>query len=563
VTTSEKLAALREKLPLYGIAGIIQPVHDEFMSEYPPACYQRVARVTGFTGSAGTLVVLQDKAALFVDGRYTLQAAAEIDTALVQVINSGDVTPEQWLAEELKNTQIGYDANLFTPNMIERAEKALEKSSVQLVPCPNLVDAVWTDRPAEPATRIFLHDEKFAGETASSKRLRIAALVKKQGAEAALLTAPESVCWLLNIRASDVECTPLLLARAIIHADSTVEIFTDPVRLPRLADVTAYPASEMKARIRKLSRKTVLCDYAQISMSVRTMLDEAKVNIINATDPCLLPKACKNIVQIAGIREAHIRDGAAIVKLLRWIDNHPNIETVSEMDVADKLLGFRKQGQFFVEPSFPTIAGSGPNGAIVHYRATEKTNRKLKRGELLLLDSGGQYPDGTTDITRTIAIGEPSAEHKDRFTRILKGHIAIATATFPEGTPGSLLDPLARAPLKEIGLDYDHGTGHGVGQFLGVHEGPQRISKRAGDVPLEVGMVVSNEPGYYKTGEYGIRIENLVVVVEKEDGILGFETLTCAPIDKRLVDESMLTADEKRWLDDYHAWVERGLTGLL
>ena len=546
----EKLTALRNLFARHDITGFLQPVHDEFMSEYPPACFQRLAWLSGFTGSAGALLVLADRAVLFTDGRYTLQAAAQLDSALFSVMNSGDMTPEKWLARYVPEAVVGYDPALFTSAMVQRMSKL-----ARLAPVPNLVDAIWQDRPAVSATRIFLHDEKFAGESSKSKCTRLAVTLKEQGADAAFIAAPESVCWLLNIRAHDVECTPLALVRAVLYADGTVDLFVDSQRVPPLPSHihTVYPPP-----LEKLSGKSVLCDEAQMPVLLLGALEKAGVYIVRGEDPCTLPKACKNPTQVEAIRRAHLRDGKAVAKLLAWINNHSDIETISEMEVAAKLLTFRAEDETFVEPSFPTIAGAGEHGAIVHYRADEASNRRLKKGELLLLDSGGQYPDGTTDITRTIAIGTPSAEHKDRFTRVLKGHIAVATATFPKGTRGSQLDGLARHFLWEVGLDYDHGTGHGVGQFLGVHEGPQRISKRGGDAVLEVGMVISNEPGYYKNGEYGIRIENLVVVVEKENGFLGFDTITRVPLDEKLIDFSMLTAAEKQWLETYQAWAEQG-----
>ncbi len=531
--TIEKLAALRKSFTTKAITGYLQPVHDEFLSEYPPSCFQRVQFLCGFSGSAGTLVVLEDKAALFVDGRYTLQAAAEVDGALFEIYNSGDISPENWLARFHAGEKIGYDAALCTPNALARCKNPM-------VAVGNLVDSIWQNRPAIPATEIFAHDEKYAGESAQSKCARLAESLKEKNVDAVFLAAPESVCWLLNIRARDVECTPLVLARALLYSDGRAELLRGDVLLPALAG------------------KRVLVDESQTSVAALSALENAGAILVKGSDPCTLPKACKNAVQLAGIRAAHLRDGVAIRKLLAWLEGHNAITSVSEIEVADKLLSLRQENALFVEPSFPTIAGSGGNGAIVHYRANEKTNRKLGEGELLLLDSGGQYLDGTTDITRTIAIGSPSAEHKDRFTRVLKGHIALATAVFPEGTRGSQLDALARQYLWQVGLDYDHGTGHGVGQFLGVHEGPQRISKRGGDAPLEVGMIVSNEPGYYKTGAYGIRIENLVVVVEKENGALGFDTITCAPLDEKLIDHALLTEAEKAWLVSYQAWAKQG-----
>lgn len=561
--TSEKLTKLRALFATYGIHGYFQPVHDEYMSEYPPACFQRAAWLSGFTGSAGTVVVLTDKAALFVDGRYTLQAAAEADTKLFSIYNSGDISPFDWAASEAKGA-MGYDPALFTPAMAERMEKSLKRKNVALIAVPNLVDAVWDNQPPAPATDVFLHEEKYAGESSAEKCARLAKDLKASGNDAAFISAPDSVCWLLNIRAHDVECTPLVLARALLHQDGTVDLFIDPARLPKLpAHIRAQHVSELASMAQHMAGKKILCDDTQTPQSLMELFARMKIDVVRGVDPCVLPKACKNATQLTGIKNAHVRDGAAIVKLLHWLDKHSDIETVSELEVASTLLAFRSEDRSFVESSFPTIAGSGPNGAIVHYRANEKTSRTLKRGELLLLDSGGQYRDGTTDITRTIAIGAPTAEQKDRFTRVLKGHIALARATFPKGTRGSQLDVLARQYLWEVDLDYDHGTGHGVGQFLGVHEGPQRISKRGGDAELQIGMILSNEPGYYKTGEYGIRMENLVAVIPKGKNFLGFDTITCAPIDTRLVDPNLMNEEEKAWLMNYHAWVISALSPLL
>jgi len=558
VQVNERLGSLRGKLE--GIDGIIVPVHDEYMSEYPPACYQRVAWLSGFSGSAGTLVVLLGKAALFTDGRYTLQAAKQASREFFEIHNSADLLPEQWVCRELKDAKIGYDPALFTPNMLERIEKTCSKSNITLVPVNDPVGAVWQDRPATPATPVFLHDDHYAGESADSKCQRLAKELRSQGVDAAFISAPESVCWLLNIRAHDVECTPLVLARAILYADGQVDLFIDPRRMPQMkTKLHLVQPLKMSERLAALEGKKILCDAAQTPVSLVDALKKAGAVIVKGEDPCTLPKACKNEVQVKGIRAAHLRDGKAVARLLEWIRTHGDIETVGEMEVADRLQAFRAEDESFVEPSFPTIAGAGEHGAIVHYRADEASDRKLRKGELLLLDSGGQYPDGTTDITRTIAIGTPTPEHIDRFTRVLKGHIAIALATFPKGTRGSQLDSLARAPLWDLGLDYDHGTGHGVGQFLGVHEGPQRISKRGGDAELKPGMIISNEPGYYKAGEYGIRIENLVVVVEKPGGFLGFETLTCAPLDEKLIDHAELSEAEAEWLGRYQQWVKDSL----
>jgi Xaa-Pro aminopeptidase len=533
---TEKLKNLRELLNKQDLDAWLQPVHDEWFGEYPPACNRRVEWISGFSGSAGLAIIGREQAVLLTDGRYTLQARAQVP-AQFEVQNSGDISAQKWLADNFTNgARVGYDPKLYTRAMLDK----LAGGKIELVASENLIDKLWSDRPPAPATKVFEHELKYSGESADSKKKRIAEIIKKSGADAAFISAPESVCWLLNIRARDTENTPLHLARAIVDESGNVEFFEDDAK--------------------KFAGKKILFDQQNTSVFITDLLEKAGVISQSGEDPCTLPKAIKNDVEIAGIRKAHIRDGAAVTKLLYWLAQQKN---VSELEVVDKILEFRKSQENFLEPSFDTIAGSGANGAIVHYRATAETNRKLQTNELFLLDSGGQYLDGTTDITRTVAIGAPSAEHKKMFTLVLKGHIALATAIFPEGTRGSQLDALARQYLWHAGADYDHGTGHGVGCFLGVHEGPQRVSKRAGDAALMAGMVLSNEPGYYKAGEYGIRIENLVAVVPAGEKFLKFETLTCAPIDKNLVDFSLLTEAEKTWLTDYHKWVAETLKPFL
>ncbi len=552
---------IRKLLVKQAVDGFIQPVNDEYMSEYPPASNQRVAFVSGFQGSAGTVVVLKEKAGLFTDGRYTLQAKNEVDSAVFEQHNSGTLAPEVWVAENLPSgAKLGYDAKMYTASAVKRIEVVLAKKNIAFMPVGNLIDRVWEARPPQPATSVFIHDIKYAGESSADKRARIAAQVVKDGADAAVLATPDAVCWLLNVRGRDVESTPLVLSCAVIDREGKVQFFVDPARCD--ANVRAHLGNQVELvhpdnlaqQLAALGsqKKRVLCDPASVPVWFTQKLKDAGASIVEATDPCVLPKAMKNEVELQGIASAHIRDGVAIVKLLHWLGGAAQ---VTEMEVSDKLREFRALHPMFVEPSFATISGSGPNGAIVHYRVSEQSDRTLVRGELFLLDSGGQYPDGTTDITRTVVVGEPSEEHRDRFTRVLKGHIGIANAKFPEGTSGSQLDVLARQHLWQVGLDYDHGTGHGVGCFLGVHEGPQRISKRGGDAALRPGMIVSNEPGYYKTGAYGIRNENLVKVVRLEGASLGFETLTCAPIDTRLVMVEMLTQEEISWLNQYHEWV--------
>lgn len=582
---TDKIIRLREMFALHGIDAYLQPVHDEWMSEYPPACNRRVEWLTGFSGSAGMVVVTTDKAAIFVDGRYTLQARGQAG-AEYMVFNSADITPQEWLCKQLQSgAKIGYDPKLYTKVMLDKfiCQPALVAGSGtanevnDFIPVANLIDMLWQNRPPAPATALFIHDIAYSGETSSSKRTRVAEAIKKSGADAAFSSSPECVNWLLNIRARDVENTPLCLAYAIIDTQGDVRLFIDPERCNAAlrehlgSGVKICSPDALEPELHAFSQKTILFDSQTMSVWAMDLFHKAGAVLLAGQDPCLLLKAIKNPVELAGIRNSHIRDGVAVTKLLFWLEEQENI---TELEVVDKLLLLRMQNDLFLEPSFDTIAGSGAHGAIVHYRSTQESNRALRKGELFLLDSGGQYFDGTTDITRTVAIGAPDAEHKDRFTRVLKGHIALAVARFPEGTSGSQLDILARQYLWQDGIDYDHGTGHGVGCFLSVHEGPQRISKRAGDPPLVTGMVLSNEPGYYKTGEYGIRIENLVEVVEKSFAenrkelgwkelggkkFLGFNTLTCVPIDRKLIDITLLSNAEKEWLNNYHNWVKTEL----
>lgn len=566
-----KLAGLRAWMQENNIHAYLQPVHDEYLNEYPPACARRVEWLTGFNGSAGMVAVTLEKAAFFTDGRYTLQAKAQVPSVF-EPYNSENVSTGEWVTKQLHTGQrVGYDARLFTKGMVKRLEMALKKQVLLLTPVANPIDALWNDRPSAPDSKIVVHELKYTGKSSAEKRKAIAKAVEAAGADSAVIASPDSLCWLLNIRADDVEGSPLLLAPAILDKTGEVWLFVDSARCN--AQVSAHLGKDVRLcapetladALKEKGREgqRVLCDPATTPVWYSQMLADSGAKIVEAPDPCILPKAMKNKVELAGIRKAHLRDGVAIAKLLCWLEQETARGKISELMVGEKLFELRSESKLFHGISFNTIAGSGPNGAIVHYRATEKTNRMLKKGELFLLDSGGQYPDGTTDITRTVAIGKPTAEHKDRFTRVLKGHIALAMAKFPEGTSGSALDSLARQYLWEAGLDYDHGTGHGVGHFLNVHEGPQRIGKRGGDASLAPGMLISNEPGYYKTGKYGIRIENLVIVTPAEKGenrnFLGFETVTCAPIDIRLVNAKMLTPAEKRWLNQYHQWVYKNL----
>jgi Xaa-Pro aminopeptidase len=568
-----RLDLLREELARRRIDGFIVPRADEHQGEYVPSCGQRLAWLTGFTGSAGMAIVLKDRAALFVDGRYTLQAAAQADTGLFEIRHLVDEPPAKWLAAALaKDIAVGYDPWLHTPQEVERLKAGAARAGGSLAAVDsNPVDRVWPGRPPTPLAPVVPHPERFAGESAAQKRARLGRALAGEGVAAAVLTMPESIAWLLNIRGGDVPHTPLPLSFALLGDDGGVTLFIDRRKLMpglerhlgnqvAIAEPARFgPALDALAQ----SGRRVQVDPATAASWVFDRVIAAGGQLHRAADPCLLPKACKNPVELDGTRAAHRRDGAALTRFLAWLAQEAPRGHLREIAASDRLEALRREGDLFRDLSFPTISGAGSNGAIVHYRATPDSEKRLEPGNLYLLDSGAQYLDGTTDITRTVAIGPPSPEMRDRFTRVLKGHIALATAHFPKGTTGTQLDAFARRALWEQGLDYDHGTGHGVGSYLGVHEGPQRISKAPNMQPLLSGMIVSNEPGYYKTGAYGIRIENLVVVQKlangagKADGrdMLGFETLSLAPIDRALIDRDLLDAGEIAWLDAYHARV--------
>jgi Xaa-Pro aminopeptidase len=574
---AERLMLLREKLAAGGLAGFIVPRADEHQGEYVPLRGQRLAWLTGFTGSAGAAVVLKDRAAIFVDGRYTLQAGAQVDTKLFEIHHLIEEPPAAWLAEAAaKGDVIGYDPWLHTPQEVERLRAGVERAGASLRAVEtNPLDQAWGGRPAAPLAPVFAQPDEFAGETAADKRARIGNALAGDGAAAAVLTMPESIAWLLNIRGGDVPHTPLPLSFAILKTDGAVTLFIDRRKLTPGLDrhlgnaVTIEAPDRLGAALDALAREgQVQVDPATAASWVFDRLGKAGAQIHRAADPCMLPKACKNKVELAGTREAHRRDGAAVTRFLAWLAREAPKGGLTEIAASDRLEAFRKEGRYFRDLSFPTISGAGSNGAIVHYRASPETEKRLDPGTLYLLDSGAQYLDGTTDITRTIAIGAPSGEMRENFTRVLKGHIALATARFPKGTTGSQLDGFARRALWQAGLDYDHGTGHGVGSYLSVHEGPQRISKAPNAQALLPGMIVSNEPGYYKTGAYGIRIENLIVVQpEKIDSaereMLCFETITLAPIDRNLVARELLDRDEAAWLDAYHARVKETIGPLV
>ena len=578
-STPERLARLRAELARQGLDGFIVPRGDEHQGEYVPPRAERLAWLTGFTGSAGAAVVLADKAAIFVDGRYTLQVRAQVPGELFSFHHLVEEPPSAWIAEALgKDAALGYDPWLHTPSERERYAAAAAKAGGSLVACAaNPIDAVWAGQPPPPIAPVVPHPLAFAGKASAEKCLELAAALAAESIDAAVVTAPDSIAWLLNIRGGDVPHTPLPLSFALLGADGSVELFCDPRKLvPGLAAqlgnaVRVRPREEFPTTLDELGRgkKRVAADPASAAAFIFDRLERAGAEIVKRADPCALPKACKNAVELAGMRAAHLRDGAALTRFLAWIKSEAPAGGVSESAAAERLHSLRRQGEHFRDLSFSTIAGSGPNGAIVHYRVSAASDRRLAPGELFLVDSGAQYLDGTTDVTRTLAIGAPSAEMRERFTRVLKGHIALASVSFPAGTSGSQLDVLARAALWQAGLDYDHGTGHGVGSYLGVHEGPQRISKIPNTVALKPGMIVSNEPGYYKTGAYGIRIENLVAVVKAggngagEREMLAFETLTLAPIDFDLVEPALMSAGEIAWLDAYHARVRGSLAPLV
>lgn len=572
-----RLVLLRRELVARGLDGFIVPRADEHQGEYVPSCGQRLAWLTGFTGSAGLAIVLSDRAAIFVDGRYTLQAAAQVDTSLFEIHHLIEEPASRWISGALtRGAVLGYDPWLHTPNDVERFRVGAQKAGAELrAVTENPLDRVWSDRPAAPMAPVVAHPERFAGEDAQSKRTRLGRALAEEGVAAAVLTMPESIAWLLNIRGGDVPHTPLPLSFAILRQDGSVTLFIDRRKLaPGLErhlgnGVTVLPPEALGPALDALAAEggRVQVDPATAASWVLDRVETAKAEIHRAADPCLLPKACKNSTEIDGTRAAHRRDGAALTRFLAWLSREAPKGGLAEIAASNRLEAIRREGEHFRDLSFPTISGAGPNGAIVHYRATPETEKQLEPGGLYLLDSGAQYLDGTTDVTRTVAIGEPTQEMRDRFTRVLKGHIALATVRFPGGTTGTQLDALARRALWQRGLDYDHGTGHGVGSYLGVHEGPQRISKAPNLQPLLPGMIVSNEPGYYKTGAYGIRIENLVLV-QSTDGLaeretLGFETLTLAPIDRNLIERSLLDDDEIAWLDAYHERVRETLTPLV
>ena len=573
-----RVAALRTELARRGLTGFVVPRSDRHQNEYVPASEERLAWLTGFTGSAGAAIVLMERAVLFVDGRYTLQVREQVDTSLFAIEHLVETPPDRWIETNLTSAdRLGYDPWLHTVESAERLAKACAAAGATLVAVePDLIDAIWRDRPGPPLGAVTLHDLRFAGEAAEEKLARIRAELAKLRADALVVSDPHAVAWAFNIRGADVAHTPLPLAFAVVPQAGRPALFVDGRklsndvrdRLEGLADVRE-PADFVQA-VAALgqARKTVRLDQATAADALARLIITHGGKVARGACPIALMKAVKNQVEISGARAAHIRDGAAVTRFLAWFDREAARGTLTEIDAVAALESFRRDSGQLKDISFPTISGAGPDGAIVHYRVTSKTNRGIAPGELFLIDSGGQYQDGTTDITRTVAVGEPTAEMRERFTRVLKGHIAIARAVFPDGTTGAQLDSFARQFLWVQGLDFDHGTGHGVGSYLSVHEGPARISK-LGTTALRRGMILSNEPGYYKAGAYGIRIENLVLVVEAaavpdaEKPLNAFETLTLAPIDRRLIVANMLTPEETEWLDGYHTRVAQTLSPLV
>ena len=567
---ADRLAALRDQLKRDRLDGFVVPLTDEHMSEYVGSYAQRLEWLTGFKGSAGSAVVLPELAAIFTDGRYTLQVRSQVSGSEWSYQSVPETSAAEWLREHApQGARIGYDPWLHTTDWVKQAKEQLAAKGAELVPVGvNPIDRVWADRPAPSKARLVVQRNELAGQSSADKRQQMADWLSENNADAAVLAALDSIAWTFNLRGADVSHTPVALAYAIVNRDGTAELFVDPdkvgdeVKAHLGNGVRLHDRSAFEPYLKGLEGKRVAVDPERSVAAIGQALDEAKAVTWRVRDPAVLPKAIKNKAEIAGHQAAQARDGAAIVRFLKWVEAEAPSGKLDELIASDKLQAIRAEGGMLKDLSFDTISGSGPNGAIVHYKASAETNRAITMNSLYLVDSGGQYEDGTTDITRTLAIGEPTSEMRDRFTRVLQGHIGIATALFPKGTRGSQLDSFARKALWDAGLDYAHGTGHGVGAFLSVHEGPQRISpvgsaQAGGDEPLQAGMILSNEPGYYKTGEYGIRIENLVLVVEKkvagaEKAMLGFETLTFAPIERQLIATEMLSAKEIAWVDGYH-----------
>jgi Xaa-Pro aminopeptidase len=571
VNLSDKLSQIRQEMTARSLDAYMIPRADEYLGEYVPPQNERLEWVSGFTGSAGAVIVLLDRAAIFVDGRYTIQVRQQVPGDLFEYHHIVDEPPIQWLAEQLdQSAQVGIDSRTLNFNQYEAHRSSLAKKDIQLVEvAENLVDLHWQDRPQPEIQQAMLLAENYTGESSETKRRRIGAEIARAEAEVALISQLDSIAWLLNIRGADVPRLPVLLGFAILEANGEMTLFTDPRKLPNDfqshvgVGVTVRDENLLAEQLTALGeQKTrVLADPATANAWCQLRALDAGCQLVAGIDPVLVPKAQKNATELAGMRNCHVRDGIAVSRYLAWIEREVSAgKLYDEGYLADQLERFRREGDDIHDLSFDTISAAGVNGALCHYNHMNGTPAMLERDNLYLVDSGGQYSDGTTDITRTVVIGEPSDEHRKMFTLVLKGHIALANAVFPKGTKGVQLDVLARQYLWQEGLDYDHGTGHGVGAFLSVHEGPQRIGKAGADQVLLPGMVLSNEPGYYKEDAYGIRCENLVIVVERDDGMLAFETITFVPFDPRLIETSMLSEQELNWLNSYHSKVRDKLS---
>jgi Xaa-Pro aminopeptidase len=577
--SGDRVTALLRELKSRRLKGFLVPHSDQHQNEFLPPSEERLAWLTGFTGSAGVAIITDKGSALFVDGRYILQARKQADTKEFEILQVPEAKPSTWLKETLtRGNTVGYDPALHTIKEIERLTTTLSAAGIRLTPVEeNPIDKLWEkERPKPSAAPIGPHPLEFAGRGAGEKIAEVQAKLAEDEQDAVLLTAPDSICWLFNIRGGDIKHTPVALAFAIVPATGRPTLYIDPAKVGDNVRNTLAPYTdiakpeELDEALKKFAEEKakVRLDPGSASMRFARILEDNGAKFVPDDDPCTLPKAIKNKAEIAGMRAAQARDGAAMARFLAWIDEVSESGRVDEVSAAMKLEDFRRQSGQLKDISFDTISASGPHGAVVHYKPTNDSKRVLDKGSLYLIDSGAQYVDGTTDVTRTVAVGNPSAEMKRHYGLVLKAHIAIATARFPKGTRGQDLDPFARRPLWDAGLDFDHGTGHGVGSYLSVHEGPQRLS-RLGTVELEPGMILSNEPGYYREDKYGIRLENLVLVTppEKIEGgereMMGFETLTLVPFDRRLIDPKQFDKWELAWLNEYHARVRREIEPLL
>lgn len=571
MTFTDRLACVRQQMTAQGLDALIVPRADEYLGEYIPAHNERLRWISGFTGSAGVVIVLADRAAIFVDGRYTVQVRKQVPGDLFEFLHLIDTPHLDWLADQLEpGSSVGYDPRTHPYNWQQEAEQTFSKAGLDFLGLDrNLVDACWEDRPEAAAHTAILLPDSLTGRSSAEKRHAIAASVTEKGADAALVFAADSLAWLLNIRGQDVPCLPVVLGIGLLHADGRLQFFTDPAKIPGGFNehvgegVEVLPESAAESAFQALSGKKVLADPATANAWCQLSLKRAGAETIEGDDPVIVVKACKNSAEVDGMRAAHLRDGLAMVRFLAWLDGEVNAGRLhSEGELSDQLLAFRSEGHHFQGTSFDTISAAAGNAAMCHYNHLNfDATSHLEMDSVYLVDSGAQYLDGTTDVTRTVAIGKPGEEIRRRFTLVLKGHIALDQAVFPEGTNGTHLDVLARQFLWREGLDYDHGTGHGVGSFLSVHEGPQRIAKPFNGHALQAGMVISNEPGFYKDDAYGIRCENLVVVRNADPGheegprMFRFEALTAVPFDNRLIDTHLLSAAELAWINDYHAWV--------